>query len=137
MTKVQTEWIDVVLAAVVGTIIMVVLLLLTRKPAKYDEKAASFGIVGIYVYRLGRLLANIFKRKNAEQKDVERNSQLKAIYDDLQKQTTKLKLKCPGCGRSLKGATEGMVGDVGVCPKCKAEFVIEQKDVKLRDEQKQ
>lgn len=40
----------------------------------------------------------------------------------------KMRLDCPQCGRQLKGASTDMVGDVGVCPKCKAEFVIEQKD---------
>ena len=29
------------------------------------------------------------------------------------------------CGRSLKGATQAMIGDTGVCPKCRTEFVIE------------
>lgn len=33
---------------------------------------------------------------------------------------------CPKCGRWLKGATREMIGDTGVCPKCKAEFVIKQ-----------
>ena len=40
----------------------------------------------------------------------------------------KLRLECPQCGRSLKGVTEEMIGDIGVCAKCKAEFVIEQKE---------
>lgn len=39
----------------------------------------------------------------------------------------KLRLDCPQCGHLLKGATTEMIGDIGVCPKCKAEFVIEQK----------
>jgi hypothetical protein len=37
----------------------------------------------------------------------------------------KLIIHCPQCGRSLKGATKDMIGDTGVCPKCKAEFMIE------------
>lgn len=45
---------------------------------------------------------------------------------------TKLKVKCPGCGRSLKGATEAMIGDTAVCPKCKAEFTIEKKSSEVR-----
>ena len=55
----------------------------------------------------------------------------------LQYKLLKIKVNCPQCGRSLKGATKDMIGDIGVCPKCKAEFAIEQKGVKLRDEQKQ
>ena len=38
----------------------------------------------------------------------------------------KLIISCPKCGRLLKGATQEMIGDTGVCPKCKSEFVIEQ-----------
>ena len=41
-----------------------------------------------------------------------------------------LKVNCPECGRSLKGATHAMIGDTGVCVKCKAEFVIGQTDPK-------
>jgi hypothetical protein len=36
-----------------------------------------------------------------------------------------LVIHCPQCGRSLKGATKEMIGDTGICPKCKAEFTIE------------
>ena len=39
---------------------------------------------------------------------------------------SKFVINCPQCGRSLKGATQEMIGDTGVCPKCKAEFIIEQ-----------
>ena len=35
-----------------------------------------------------------------------------------------LKVNCPKCGRRLRGATTKMLGDVGVCPKCKTEFPI-------------
>ena len=35
-----------------------------------------------------------------------------------------LVIHCPQCGRSLKGATKDMIGGIGVCPKCKAEFTI-------------
>jgi len=36
----------------------------------------------------------------------------------------RLKLVCPNCGRPLKGATTDMIGDLGVCPRCHAEFEI-------------
>lgn len=39
----------------------------------------------------------------------------------------KLIIHCPQCYRLLKGATKDMIGDTGVCQKCKAEFTIEQK----------
>ncbi len=35
-----------------------------------------------------------------------------------------LQVRCPNCNRKLEGATERMVGDMGVCPKCKTEFEI-------------
>jgi len=72
-----------------------------------------------------------------QEKDVERISKLSKIQENLHKKSEKATVTCPQCGRSLKGATRAMIGDVGVCPKCKTEFVIEQKDVKLIDEQKQ
>ena len=37
-----------------------------------------------------------------------------------------LKAECPKCHRKLKGATQDMVGEIGVCPKCKAEFEIKK-----------
>lgn len=37
-----------------------------------------------------------------------------------------LRIRCPECGRTLKGATTAMIGDTGVCRKCKAEFTIQR-----------
>lgn len=48
--------------------------------------------------------------------------------DAIQQKPKYLKISCPQCGRLLKGATQAMIGDIGVCPKCKTEFVIEQKE---------
>jgi len=42
------------------------------------------------------------------------------------RKSVKIKVNCPQCGRSLKGATREMIGETGVCSKCKAEFVIEK-----------
>lgn len=42
--------------------------------------------------------------------------------------SNRLRIKCPKCGRALYGATPQMSGETGVCPKCKAEFVIGQVD---------
>ena len=36
----------------------------------------------------------------------------------------RLRVKCPQCAKSLKGATEAMIGDTGVCKNCRAEFPI-------------
>lgn len=45
---------------------------------------------------------------------------------DFEEKNKKLKVNCPKCGYSLKGATQVMIGDVGICAKCRAEFVIGQ-----------
>ncbi|MCJ7777229.1 MAG: hypothetical protein MUP16_02800 [Sedimentisphaerales bacterium] len=59
------EYIDVILAVVVGAVIMFIVILLTAKPAKHDEKAVrTGGIIGFFVYRLGRWLGGLFKRKD-------------------------------------------------------------------------
>ncbi len=43
------------------------------------------------------------------------------ISDEL-----KFAVRCPNCSRKLKGATEKMIGDTGICPKCKTEFEIKR-----------
>ncbi len=83
------------------------------------------------IFHMGSLLLQP-EEENTE--DPGRFRQLCVMYDDLQKRITKLKIKCPGCGRSLKGVTRAMIGDVGVCPKCKVEFIIEPKDEQKQSE---
>jgi len=90
-------------------------------------------------YELTRLTAYVgFLRSLSEseeentEKDAERFRKLCAMYDNMQKQKTKLNIKCPGCGRSVKGITQAMIGDTGACPKCRTEFVIEVPDQKAK-----
>lgn len=45
---------------------------------------------------------------------------------------SKLKVNCPKCGRWLSGVTKEMIGDIGVCTKCKAEFVIGKDDAEVK-----
>lgn len=52
---------------------------------------------------------------------------LSKLQSNLQYKLLKIKVNCPQCGRQLYGATQDMIGDIGVCPKCKSEFTIEQK----------
>jgi len=40
------------------------------------------------------------------------------------KDKKQLIVNCPRCGHLLKGATQEMIGDTAVCPKCEAKFVI-------------
>jgi len=47
------------------------------------------------------------------------------------KRNSKIKVKCPGCGRALRGVTNEMLGDVGVCPKCKTEFIISESKLEV------
>ncbi len=84
-------------------------------------------------FGMGNLLLQP-EEENTEE-DAKRFRQLCVIYEDLQKQKTKLRIKCHGCGRSLKGITQAMIGNIAVCPKCKAEFTIKQKDETSRDKQ--
>ena len=72
-------------------------------------------IMGLGIYRLGKRLGKVKGFKGIS------TVLTKEIY--LSK---KIWVDCPQCGRLLKGATRGMIGDTGVCPKCKAEFVIKQ-----------
>ena len=43
---------------------------------------------------------------------------------DRQSGNQEMPIRCPNCNRTLEGATEKMVGHIGVCPKCKTEFEI-------------
>ncbi len=40
------------------------------------------------------------------------------------KKSNKIRIACPECGSRLRGATQEMIGDIGVCGKCKCEFRI-------------
>jgi hypothetical protein len=39
----------------------------------------------------------------------------------------KITVACPQCGANLRGVTADMIGDIGVCAKCKQEFLIAEK----------
>lgn len=52
------------------------------------------------------------------------------------KEMNVVSIKCPQCGKDLYGATKEMIGEVGICKKCKAEFPIRQEDTKPKNEQK-
>lgn len=58
------------------------------------------------------------QQKLTDENELEKNCKAKSEI---------VSINCPKCGRSLKGATQEMIGDTGICPKCKAEFIIEQK----------
>jgi hypothetical protein len=79
--------------------------------------AAFLILVSIGVIWKSKKLTNEDETKEAKN-ELEKNCQPKS---------EKVSINCPRCGRSLKGATQEMIGDTGICPKCKTEFVIEQK----------
>ncbi|MBC8179666.1 hypothetical protein H8E88_00955 [candidate division KSB1 bacterium] len=55
---VEIELIDVVLAAVVASIIMAVYVFITRKSESHDEEAVKYGgLVGFFLYRLGKRIS--------------------------------------------------------------------------------
>ncbi len=73
-------------------------------------------IMGLGIYKLGKKIGKMRVFKGS-----------KAILAEEIYLSKKICLDCPQCGHLLKGAIQEMTGDTGVCPKCKSEFVIEQK----------
>jgi len=75
-------------------------------------------LVWVFFFLKATLCANFLANKF--------NSREIIIYQDNfeKSEKHKLRISCPKCGRSLRGATSDMTGDTGVCPKCKAEFTI-------------
>jgi hypothetical protein len=54
----------------------------------------------------------------------------------MERDMARLKVICPHCGANLHGATDEMIGDVGVCRKCGQEFTIERLDPPVTTQQK-
>jgi predicted Zn-ribbon and HTH transcriptional regulator len=70
----------------------------------------------------------IADKQNSNQEMVIINKNLlEKTVENTYTETEKLPIICPHCQRKLFGATRAMVGDTGICPKCKAEFIIEEK----------
>jgi len=77
------------------------------------------GVIGLQIilialFLLGLLVSAIYGSKAAQ---IQKN-----LGIDWPPQ--KLNVSCPNCGRRLKGVTTDMIGDTGVCAKCKTEFEI-------------
>lgn len=108
--------VGVVLGIVVYCVIRSVVRLGILPSIALGASAGCVGsIMGLGIYRLGKKLGKAKGFKGIS------NVLTKEIY--LSK---KICVDCPQCGGLLKGATREMIGDTGVCPKCKAEFVIKQ-----------
>ncbi len=45
---------------------------------------------------------------------------------DRQSKPHRIAVTCPNCGKRLKGATTAMIGETGICPKCKTEFELSE-----------
>lgn len=75
-----------------------------------DEKQRRLALYDIYI--------DILRK---QEKESEQNKSQEA-----KSKKSKLEIFCPQCGRQLYGASQDMIGDTGVCTRCKAEFVIEQ-----------
>jgi len=76
--------------------------------------AIGLQIILIALFLLGLLISALYGSKAAR---IRRNL-------DICWPPQKLKVACPNCGRGLKGVTSDMIGDTGVCGKCKTEFEI-------------
>lgn len=83
-----------------------------------ERKIDIYALPGFVVFLI---LGLMFWYGNSRAICTECNHKFK-ISDDLNPT-----IRCPNCNRKLKGATEDMVGDIGVCPKCKTEFEIKRK----------
>lgn len=82
--------------------------------------------LGIWALVVGCLIYAFYSFKDKITKANHNNSS--------EPKSSKLSVNCPQCGRALKGAKRDMIGDIGVCPKCKAEFTIEQKGENSKEE---
>ena len=110
----------VILPSILSTLIMAVLIIADRDLSSDDSLYAITPLIIGAIYML--IYIGIFK--------INQHPKLKPWIQKINKpiklkqRSKKLKLKCPHCGRSLKGATQSMIGDTGVCPKCNTEFTI-------------
>jgi len=68
----------------------------------------------------------LIKNRNQEMVIINKNLLGKTVENTYTK-TEKIPIICPQCHKRLFGATKDMVGETGICPKCKAEFIIEEK----------
>jgi predicted Zn-ribbon and HTH transcriptional regulator len=68
----------------------------------------------------------LIKNSNREMVIINKNLLNKTV-ENTDTKTEKLHIVCPQCHKRLFGATRAMVGETGICPKCKAEFIIEDK----------
>jgi len=79
-------------------------------------------------HMMGSSTEDVLNARRDEAKHILSKLQYKLLKKEIQKgKKVEIRVNCPQCGRSLKGATQEMIGDIGVCPKCKSEFTIEQK----------
>jgi len=104
------------LGIIVGGIIINIVINLIALSAGYV--CLAFGVLGIGLVSCSIGLASLvsgrdlyMEMSNIRLRDTSREN---------------LHIDCPQCGRLLKGATREMIGDTGVCPKCKAEFTLRE-----------
>lgn len=102
------------LGIIVGGIIINIVINLIALSAGYV--CLAYGILGIGLVTCSLGLASFVSGRDLYMEMS--NIRLKVTNRE------NLHIDCPQCGRSLKGATGEMIGDTGVCPKCKAEFIL-------------
>jgi predicted Zn-ribbon and HTH transcriptional regulator len=100
--------------------VIVVMYLMGEKLAQKGEKV----LITVAGFTIFTELAAIWKPQKSTDEDETKEAK-NELEKNCQPKSKKVSINCPKCGRSLEGATQEMIGDTGICPKCKAEFIIE------------
>lgn len=108
---------------IVGLMALTIVFLGIFVAGKWAESAQNFLLVMIMLLCLGLPFGFITLLWWEGLRGLERIVEMGNLPEG--QKSKKLRLACPECGHPLYGATYEMIGDTGVCPKCKADFVIE------------
>lgn len=108
--------------------------ILITQPKKVAWKLIK--TIGVFLFVMGLVFATMYMTGWKGEKPiitVAAFSLLAPIWA-IWKELKTVSIECPQCGKKLYGATEEMIGEIGVCKKCKAEFTIKQEDTESKDE---
>jgi len=111
--------------------------MLITQPKKVVWKLTK--TIGVFLFAMGLAAGTIYVTGGKGEKTIITVAAFSALapISAIWKQQKTVSIECPQCGKKLYGATEEMIGEVGVCKKCEAEFTIRQEDTEPKDEQKE